>query len=66
MQRRTRSSENSINSKLLSIEELQTYLSVGRNTAANVGKESGALRKIGRRALYDREKIDKFIDSLGA
>ena len=52
--------------KLISIDELRDYLSIGRSNALKIGKESGALRKIGKRALYDREVIDRYIDNLGA
>lgn len=52
--------------KLLDVKDLQAYLAVGRNTALQVGREAGALRKIGRRSLYDREVIDRYIDSLAA
>lgn len=50
--------------KLLDVTDLQAYLAVGRNTALSVGQKAGALRKIGRRNLYDREVIDRYIDSL--
>ena len=59
-----RENPTSTNSKLLSVTDLQAYLAVGRNTALSVGRESGALRKIGRRSLYDREAIDRYVDSL--
>ena len=52
--------------RLMGIEELKAYLGVGRNTADKVGTAAGAKRKIGKRALYDRQVIDKYIDGLGA
>ena len=52
--------------RLLSVEALMVYLGVGRNTADKIGKEAGAKKKIGKRALYDREIIDRYVDSLGA
>lgn len=57
----------STQSRLLGLKELQAYLSVGQSTAWKIGRESGALVKIGRRALYDRIKIDDYINNtLGA
>ena len=55
-----------VDQRLLSLSELQAYLSVGQSTAWKLGRESGALVKIGRRALYDRRKIDAYVDRLGA
>ena len=49
---------------LLSVEDLQAYLAVGRATAVKIGEESGARRKIGRRVLYDRRKIVAYVDNL--
>ena len=50
--------------RLLGLQELQAYLSIGQSLAWKIGRESGALVKIGRRALYDRLKIDAYVDSL--
>lgn len=50
--------------RLFSVEALQRYTGLGRTTAVKIGKESGAVRKIGRRVLFDRQKIDAYIDSL--
>ena len=52
------------NSRLLSIGALMVYTGTGRDTADRIGKEAGAFRKIGRRALYDRKKIDAYLDNL--
>lgn len=51
--------------RYLSIEELVAYTSLGRNTAREIGVKSGAAIKIGRRAIYDREKIDTYLESIG-
>lgn len=61
---RIRKSKANVSSRLLGLSELQTYLSIGENTARKIGKESGAVVKIGRRLLFDRQKIDEYIDSL--
>lgn len=46
------------------IDELQEILSVGRNTALKVAKEAGAELRIGRRLLYNVDKIQAYILSL--
>jgi predicted DNA-binding transcriptional regulator AlpA len=49
--------------RLLGINELMEYTSLGRNTAMELGKNASAIVRIGKRVLYDRHKIDKWIDS---
>ena len=60
-QRRT---EYNANSRYLGIKELCIYTSTGRATAADIGKKAGAAIRYGRRVIYDREKIDAFMQSL--
>ena len=62
--REQKTTEETVETRLLSIEMLQQYLSIGRNSALEFGKESGAIKRIGRRVLYDKAVIDKYIDSL--
>ena len=50
--------------RLFSIEELQQYLSLGRTRASEVGAAAGATVKIGRRKLFDKVKIDSYIERL--
>ena len=50
--------------RLLGNDELQKYLNLGRVTAVKVAKDAGAVVHIGSRVLYDREKVDEYIDSL--
>ena len=45
-------------------EELRAYTNLGRNKAMELGDEIGARVKIGKRVLWDRVKIDKYLDSL--
>lgn len=45
-------------------EELCAFLSVGKSTARKIAKEAGAVRKIGRRVLFDKRDIVKYMDSL--
>ena len=50
--------------RLLGNDELQKYLNLGRASAMKLGKDAGAIIHIGSRVLYDREKVDAYIDSL--
>ena len=55
---------SSTNSRLLGIKELMQYLNVGRNSALKFAEESKSKIRIGRRVLYDKHKIDKYINKL--
>lgn len=44
---------------------LQGTLGVGETTARRIGKESGALIKIGRRSVYRIDKIKEYLESIG-
>ena len=48
--------------RLLGMPELMRYTSLGRNRAADLGKSAGAVVRVGKRVLYDRVKVDKWID----
>lgn len=50
--------------RLLSVTELCTYLSLGRNRATEFGKRIGAEKKVGRRRLYDKKVIDQALDEM--
>ena len=50
--------------RLLDTEELRAYVCHGRNNAMKLGVNSGAKIKIGRRVLWDRTKIDQYLNSL--
>lgn len=50
--------------RMLSVEEAAFYTGVGKTTMYALGKEIGAIRKIGRRAVYDRLVIDQYLNSL--
>lgn len=45
------------------INGLQAMLSIGRNTAAEIGEKAGAVIRIGRRKLFNVKKIQAYIDS---
>lgn len=51
-------------SRLMDTDELRVYLNLGRNNAMKLGEEIGARRKIGKRVLWDRVVVDKYLDSL--
>lgn len=52
-------------SKYLDVSGLMNYLKVGRNKAMQIGEESGAKVKLGRRNLYIVSKIDEYIEKKG-
>ena len=43
------------------INELQGMLSVGRNTAFKIGEEAQAVIRIGKRKLYNVERIKEYM-----
>lgn len=51
--------------RLLSMEELMRYTSLGKNTATDLAKSANAIVRVGKRVVYDRKKIDSYIDSQG-
>lgn len=46
------------------MKALQSYVGLGEKNAARFGREAGAVVRYGARILYDRETIDRYIDSL--
>ena len=46
------------------IKGLMEYLCCGRNKAMQIGIDSGAKKKIGRRVIYDLRKIDAYMETL--
>ena len=46
------------------INGLQAMLSVGKNTAADVGERAGAVIRIGRRKLYSVKRIEEYMQQL--
>lgn len=51
-------------SRYLGLEELRQYTSLGKNAAVEIGKRSGAVIRFGKRVVYDREKIDQYMQTL--
>ena len=48
----------------LSERQLADYLSVGLNTAREVGQQAGARRRIGTRVLYCRADIEQYMNTV--
>lgn len=51
-------------SRYTDVNGLQTYLCVGRNKAMQIGIDSGAKKKLGKRVIYDLRKIDAYMETL--
>lgn len=51
-------------SRLMDTEELRAYTNLGRNNAMKLGEQVGAKVKIGKRVLWDRKKIDQYLNEL--
>lgn len=61
---RKRSGET-VNQKLaVDTSELRAMLSCGRDTAVKVGTEAGARIQIGKRVLWNVDKVQSYIDKL--
>lgn len=50
--------------RLLDTNELTSYIGMGRNKAVILGDEIGARVQIGKRVLWDKMKIDQYLNSL--
>lgn len=53
-----------VDKRLLDSKELCYYLSLGRNRAIEFAKSIGSEIKFGKRCLYDKHKIDLYLDEL--
>ena len=51
--------------RLLNINEVCTYIGIGQTQARKVMQEIGAVRRFGRRILYDKIAIDTSLASMG-
>lgn len=49
--------------RLLDVSEVCSYLGLGRNKGIEFCKSIGSERKIGRRRLYDKVVIDRYLDA---
>ena len=50
--------------RLMDTEELMSYTGLGRNNAMKLGEEIGSKVRVGKRVLWDRKKIVKYLDEL--
>lgn len=46
------------------IKGLQSLCGVGRNTAAKIGEDAGAVIRIGRRKLYNVQLVQEYMNTL--
>lgn len=50
--------------RMLSTSEMANYVGLGRDAAREFAENAGALRKYGRRVLFDRKALDKALDDM--
>lgn len=65
MNKRTDSSEYGFG-RTMDTHALCAYLGLGQYAARDIAQNAGAIIKVGRRVVYDRMKIDAYMDSLTA
>lgn len=51
-------------SRLMDTNELRAYTNLGRNMATKLGIEAGAKIKMGKRVLWDKVRIDQYLNEL--
>lgn len=51
--------------RLLSVEELTKYLGLGRHASRQFAGNVGAVKRYGKRVLFDRVVIDAALDQMG-
>ena len=56
--------ENNVEPRLLSTDELMIYSGLGRNRSVELGDVAGARVSVGKRVLWDRKKLDEYFNSL--
>jgi len=56
------STSNDMQPLTYNAESLRQALCCGRNTAERIAHEAGAVIKIGKRVLYDRRKIEAYLE----
>lgn len=50
--------------KLVDAEGLQILLSAGRGTAEKIGRDANACVRVGKRVLWNVEKIQKYLNEI--
>lgn len=58
----TKNNPSVTDKRLLNVKEICVYLGLGRNRGVEFARSIGAERKIGRRCLYDKVVIDRYLD----
>jgi predicted DNA-binding transcriptional regulator AlpA len=53
---------STIEKRLLDANEVCTYLSLGKNRGIEFAKKIGSEIKVGRRSLFDKSKIDQYLN----
>lgn len=53
---------DSSSKKYVDIKELQGMLSLGKTKAYEIGKESNAIIKVGRRTLFNVDKVLEYLE----
>lgn len=61
---RMKQTTTSITPAYLNQRQLADFLGVGVVTAAKVGQQAGARRRIGARVLYDRAAIEQYMNTV--
>ena len=65
MRERSNQVDSNINERrLLDANEVCVYLSLGRNKGIEFAKSIGSEINIGRRSLYDKNKIDQYLNEV--
>lgn len=55
--------KETIPTRLLSLPEASTYIGLGRSRGRTFLDKIGATRRIGKRVLFDKVVIDRYLDS---
>ena len=50
--------------KALNREQLADYLSIGTQSATKIAEEAGAVIRIGKRVLFNRDLVNQYIDEI--
>ena len=61
---RTRVTKENAEKRMLNAEEASTYIGMGISRTRQLMSEVGAKRVLGRRVVYDKVIIDKWLDSM--
>lgn len=62
---RKRQIKTEVTPRFLGADQLKDYLGLGGSSAAKLAEQAGARRAFGRRVLYDKAAIDRYLDKFG-